>query len=114
MSSSACIDLIFTDQPNLVVNSGFHPSLYKNCHNQITFCKLNLKIEYLPPPYERLVWDYKKVDTSSIRKVLKQANWEFLFKKKNVQEPAILNKIFECLYYVPNKMLLLMTKIHHE
>ena len=58
-TSSTCIDLIFTDQPNLVVNSGAHPSLHKNCHHQITFCKLNLKIEY-PPSYERFVWDYKK------------------------------------------------------
>ena len=58
-TSSTCIDLIFTDQPNLVVNSGAHPSLQKNCHHQISFCKLNLKIEY-PPPYERLVRDYKK------------------------------------------------------
>ena len=38
-TSSACVDLIFTDQPNLVVNSGVHPSLHKNCHHQITFCK---------------------------------------------------------------------------
>ena len=53
-TSSTCIDLIFTDQPNLVVNSGAHPSLHKNCHHQITFCKLNLKIVY-PPPYEGLV-----------------------------------------------------------
>ena len=53
-TSSTCIDLIFTDQPNLVVNSGTHPSFHKNCHHQITFCRLNLKIEY-PPPYERLV-----------------------------------------------------------
>ena len=51
-TSSTCIDLIFTDQPNLVVNSSAHPSLCKNCHHQI-FYKLNLKIEY-PPPYEPL------------------------------------------------------------
>ena len=48
-TSSTPIDLIFTDQPNLVVNSGAHPSLHKNCHHQITFCKLNLKIEYPHP-----------------------------------------------------------------
>ena len=79
LTSSACIDLIFTDQPNLVVNSGVHPSLHKNCHHQITFYKLNLKIEY-SPSYEHLVWENKKADTSSIRKTLKQVNWEFLFK----------------------------------
>ena len=72
-TSSTSIDLIFTDQQNFVVNSGVHPSLHKNCHHRITLCKLNLKIEY-PPPYEHLVWDYKKADTSSIRKALKQVN----------------------------------------
>ena len=43
-NSSSCIDLIFTDQPNLVIDSGTHPSLHPNCHHQITYCKLNLKI----------------------------------------------------------------------
>ena len=27
-NSSSCIDLIFTDQPNLAVKSGIHPSLH--------------------------------------------------------------------------------------
>ena len=53
-NSLSCIDLIFTDQPNLVVDSGVHPSLHPNCHHQIIFCKFNLMIKY-PPPYERLV-----------------------------------------------------------
>ena len=35
-NSSSCIDLIFTDQPNLIVDSGVHPSLYPKCHHQIT------------------------------------------------------------------------------
>ena len=71
--SSSCIDLIFTDQPNLVVDSGVHPSLHPNCHHQITYCKFNLFIEY-PPPYEQQVWDYKHADTSSIKKSLNQVN----------------------------------------
>ena len=52
--STSCIDLIFTDQPNYVIDCGTHPSLIKNCHHQITFCKLNLEVEY-PPPYQHLV-----------------------------------------------------------
>ena len=80
-TSFTCIDLIFTDQPSLVVYSGAHfYSLHKNCHHQITFCKLNLKIEY-PPPYEHLVWDYKKTVTNFIR--------EFLFQNKNVHEQGL-------------------------
>ena len=30
-NSLSCIDLIFTDQPNLLVDSGVHPSLHPNC-----------------------------------------------------------------------------------
>ena len=41
-SSSSCIDLIFTTQSNLVVESGLHPSLHPNCHHQVVFAKFNL------------------------------------------------------------------------
>ena len=51
-SSSSCIDLIFTTQPNLVVESGVHSSLHPNCHHQIVFAKFNLQI-YYPPPYPK-------------------------------------------------------------
>ena len=50
---SSCIDLIFTDQLNLVTDCGTRPSLHPNCHRQIIYCKLNLRIVY-PPPYQRL------------------------------------------------------------
>ena len=51
--SSSCIDLIFTSQWNMVVNSGVHPSLHANYH-QIVLAKFELKM-YYPPPYEREV-----------------------------------------------------------
>ena len=35
-NSSTCTELIFTDQPNLVVDIGLHPSLHTNYHHQIT------------------------------------------------------------------------------
>ena len=47
-SSSSCIDLVFTDQPNLSVNSGVHASLHPNCHHQITHSNFNLNIYYPP------------------------------------------------------------------
>ena len=50
--STSCIDLFLVNQPNFVTDFGIHPSLHQNCHHQIKFCKLNLKIEY-PPPYAR-------------------------------------------------------------
>ena len=45
-NSSSCIDLIFTNQPNLVTESGVYPSLHPKCHHQIVFAKLNLNVEY--------------------------------------------------------------------
>ena len=73
-NSSSCIDLIFTDQPNLITDSGTHPSLHPICHHNITFGKINLKTTY-PLPYRRLVWDFKRANISSIRKTIKMVDW---------------------------------------
>ena len=104
--SNSCIDLIFTDQPNLVVNYGTHASLNFKCHHQITHCKLNLNIEY-PPPYERLVWDYRKADIESILNSVISVNWETLFNNKTVnKQVSIFNEtIMKILSnFVPNKL----------
>ena len=53
-SPASCIDLVLTNQPNLVINSGVHPSPHQNCHRQIIFAKINLKFYYLPP-YKQLI-----------------------------------------------------------
>ena len=53
-SSSSCIDLIFTSQPNLVMESGVQPSVQPICHHQLILAKFDLSI-YYPPPYERTV-----------------------------------------------------------
>ena len=71
--STSCIDLIFTDQPNYIIHCGTHPSLNKNCHQQITFCKLNLEVEY-PPLYQRLVWNFKKSNNDAVKRVIELVN----------------------------------------
>ena len=38
----SCIDLVITDQSNLVHDSGTRASLDSFCHQQITYCKVNL------------------------------------------------------------------------
>ena len=45
----SCIDLIFNSQPNLLIESGVHPSLHPNCHHQIIFAKFNLDMVYPLP-----------------------------------------------------------------
>ena len=103
-SNSSCIDLIFTDQPNLSVNSGVHASLRPNCPHQIVHSSFNLNISY-PPPYQCLVWDYKKADSKNIRKALDSVNWERLFDQKpiNAQVRAFTETILNVFRnYVPN------------
>ena len=71
--TSFCIDLTFTDQPNLIVDSSVDPLLHSNFHHQITYCKLNLNIEY-PPPYELLAWDYNRANVEGIEKSIESVN----------------------------------------
>ena len=101
-NSSSCIDLIFTDQPSLVINNGVHASLHSSCHHQIIHCTFNLNIVY-PPPYQRLLWNYKKTD---VRKALKLVNWDRVLDHKNVDSQVlILNDINLNIFrnLVPNK-----------
>ena len=102
---TSCIDLIFTDRPNLAVNSGVHASFHPNCHHQVVHASFNLNISY-PPPYQRLIWDYKKADSVKIRKALDLINWERLFNNKNINEQvSILNETVLNVFsnYVRNK-----------
>ena len=88
-NSSSCIDLIFTSQPSLVMESGVHPSLHSNCHHQITYAKFNLKI-YYPPPYKREIWHYQKANIDQIRKAIEQFPWDRSFKYLEVNEMVFL------------------------
>ena len=83
VSSSSCIDLIFTSQPNLITESGVHPSLHPNSHHQIIFAKFNLKIHY-PPPYFREVWHYHDANTDLIRRAIDKFDWDRTFVNTNV------------------------------
>ena len=67
LPESSCIDLLFIEQPNLVIDNGVHSSLHANCHHQITRFKLNLKI-FTPSSYERIVWKYKKANVTAKKK----------------------------------------------
>ena len=84
-SSSSCIDLIFTSQPNLVMNSSVNFSLHPNCHHQIIHAKFNLKIFY-PPSYERVAWHYQDANNDLIHRSMSQFNWERAFSNKGVNK----------------------------
>ena len=74
-NSRSCIDLVFTSQPNMVIDSGGHASLHTNCHHQIIYAKFHLKIIY-PPPYERTVWRFKHANSDHIKGAIDIFDWE--------------------------------------
>ena len=85
---SSCIDLIFTSQPNIIVE----PFLYLNCHHQNIFAKFDLKIFY-PTPYLRDIWHYKEANTDLIERTISNFNWEKAFSNTNINEKvSVFNK----------------------
>ena len=89
---NSCIDLLFTNQRNLITDSGVHPSLHSNCHHQIIYGKFNLKIFY-PPPYERHSWHYKHANADMISKAIEGLDWDKAFLDKSADEKtSILTK----------------------
>ena len=62
---SRFIDLIFTNQQNIVMKSGIHPTLHLKCHQQIIYLELNLKTEY-SSPYIRDFWDNNNAEIDLI------------------------------------------------
>ena len=82
---SSCIELIFTSQPNLVMDGGVHPSFHANCHDQIVSTKFNLKIHY-SPLYEKEVWHFPKADINLIRRAMNEFIWERAFFNLDINE----------------------------
>ena len=106
--SSSCIDLIFTNQPNIVMDSGVDSSLKLKCHHQIIYSKRNLIIEY-PPPYIRKVWNYNRAETYLINHAIENCDWPILFLGKYVhQQVEVFNKALLNIFhnYIPNKFIL--------
>ena len=88
-NSSSCIDLNFTSQPNLSVESGTQPSLHPNCHHQIIYAKFNLAVFY-PPPYTREVWHYQDLNVDLIRQSIIEFDWDRAFANKYIDEKVLI------------------------
>ena len=89
VNSSSCIDLIFTSQPNLSVESGSQPSLHRNCRHQIIYAKFNLEVLY-PPPYTRKISRYKDSNVDLIRRSINEFDWDRTFANKHVDEKLLI------------------------
>ena len=93
----------------MITQSGVHPSLHPNCHHQIVFAKLNLKVEY-PPLYEHLIWNYQNaVFHQSINRTVDVFEWGNSYEGINVHEQvhffnkAILNSFHN---HIPHKTII--------
>ena len=108
--SSSCTGRIFTNQSNLIRNSGIHPTLHPKCHHQIIYSNLNLKIEY-PFPYTREIWNYNRSEHALINRSIESFYWPKLFLGKDVDEQVILfNKTILNIFHnlIPNKLKLII------
>ena len=70
----SCIDLVVTDQPNLILDSGTRASLDPCCHHQIIYCKVNFRIPP-PPPIDRKIWHFNRANSAAIKKCMTEFPW---------------------------------------
>ena len=102
----SCIDLIITDQPNMFVDYGVHPSLDDHCQHQIIYGKLSASVPSAPP-YKRTIWDYPKADVQSICDSINAINWSDNFRGLDSKEMVKiftekLSEVFSL--FIPNKI----------
>ena len=57
------------------MESGVHCSVHQNCHHQIIYPKINLKV-YYPLPYEREIWNYQRANVGQIQRAIEQFSRE--------------------------------------
>ena len=93
----SCIDLILTNQPNIFLEAGVHPSLHEFCHHQIVYGKL-LTRNLAPPPYTRRVWHYDRADSTAITRSIAMYKWNESF------------QLLQC----PNEQVKLLTEVVYK
>ena len=60
----SCIDLVITDQPNLILDSGTRASLDPYCHHQIIYCKVNFRI-----------WHFNRANFAATKRTMINFPW---------------------------------------
>ena len=69
----SCIDLIVTDQPNIILDSGTRASPDPFCHHQIIYCKANFRMP--PTLFARKIWHFNRANTVAIKKSMTSFPW---------------------------------------
>ena len=101
--SSSCIDLIFSNQLNFIMDSGVQPTLYSKCHHPIIYPKLwKLNIFHLTLVKFGITADLRQIWDRSI----KSFDWSKLLSGKNVHEQVELfhKRLLNIFHnFIPNK-----------
>ena len=101
----SCIDLIISDQPNLVLDSGVRPSLDTTVKHQMIYCKINYKIPPLPK-FNRKIWHFDRAKKHLITRAVSEFPWLFHLSMKNpTQQVKILteNLLKIMSNFIPNE-----------
>ena len=70
----SCIDLVVTDQPNIILDCGTRASLDSYCHHQIVHCEVYFRIP--PPlPFERKIWHFNRANSAAIKRSMTSFPW---------------------------------------
>ena len=76
--SSSNIDRFFTQQDNLLTNSGVHST--SDCHHQIIYSEFNLRI-HNSPLHEHFLLEYDKTTKDLITKSIDAFDWDKIFQR---------------------------------
>ncbi len=105
--SKSCIDLIFTDQPNIFIESGVHPSLHEQCHHQIVYGRLSIN-NLAPPPFTRRLWHYDSANIDAIRRSIEMYQWRESLQSIECpnQQVKLLTEVVlnVCSNFIPNEI----------
>ena len=102
----SCIDLILTDQPNIVLDSGVRDSLDSTVKHKIIFTKINFKIPP-PPNFTRKIWHFNRAREASIKKAIRDFPWVANLSNFNPnRQVSILNQTILNIMsnFVPNEV----------
>ena len=84
-NQSTLIDLVATDQPNLVLQNEVLPSPDPLCHHRVNLVRMNLKCT-VPDPTTRYVFHYPRADEESLQRSLYQFDWHTFLEGKHPDE----------------------------
>ena len=105
VNTATCIDLVVTNQPNLINDCSVKPSLHTTCHHQINHIEININNPPLPH-HTRKMWHYNRANVPAINKSISEFDWQSQL--NNLSDPndqvELLTKVLMNIFsnFIPN------------